>query len=120
MLLQGLREPVSRCGCLCFALPVGLIPGLVVCIVCMVGFHENSEHWPSAGCAPDLGTLGLQRWVSVQESPALAILSCCMLISRNCGCLSSALLPTDTRSSLHPSRQCLGARLGNDCGGLWL
>lgn len=76
MLLQGLHEPVSGCGCLRFAIPVGLIPELVVCIVCMVGFHENSEHWPSAGCAPDLGThcpcCGLQHWVLVQVSPALA------------------------------------------------
>lgn len=56
MLLQGLHEPVSACGCLCFAIPVGLIPELVVYVVCVTGFHENNEHWPSAGCALDLGT----------------------------------------------------------------
>lgn len=73
MLLQGLREPVSGCGCLRFAIPVGLITELLVCIV---GFHENSEHWPSAGHAPDLRThcpcRGLQHWVSVQVSPTFA------------------------------------------------
>lgn len=53
-------------------------------------------------------------------SPALAILSGCMLISRNCGCLGSPLLPADTLSSLHPNQQFLESWLDNDYGGLWL
>lgn len=92
MLLQGLREAVSGCVCLRFAILAGLIPELVVCFVCIVGFHENSEHWPSAGCALHLRTLwATVLGLSTGVSPALAILSCCMLISRNCGCLGSCL-----------------------------
>lgn len=76
-----------------------------------MGFHENREHWASAGCALNLRTLfPIVGLCPGEPSPCHPL----MVISRNCGCLGSSLLPAVTVSSLQPSQQCLGSQLGND------